>query len=260
MSPSGFLELNQTLPIFPGIPYQMLAAIYDQVMRHVDYRQWAKYIESLFCKNQFKSPTILDIGCGTGQLAQQLSLLGYRTDGCDLSPQMLDIARVKNPEGKFYRDQLPGLEQTEMSVYPVITCLYDTMNYLTTLEQFGEALSRIFTLLPSPGIFIFDIVSENFCLQYFDNVDEQEVVNKTYAYKRSSYYIKARSEQVNKFSIFTPEGIYEETHVQKIYPYHSIKKLIRESTPFHLEGVFEDFTFYPATTNSNRAHFVLRKP
>jgi predicted TPR repeat methyltransferase len=48
--------------------------------------------------------SVLDLGCGTGLMGQQLARSGRSIDGVDLSPRMLDHARAK--EG--YRDLHAG--------------------------------------------------------------------------------------------------------------------------------------------------------
>lgn len=42
-----------------------------------------------------KPETILDFGCGNGQLSCRLGLMGYRVTGVDLSPEMTDLARER---------------------------------------------------------------------------------------------------------------------------------------------------------------------
>jgi len=42
-------------------------------------------------------PGILDLGCGTGNLALRLAARGLHVTGVDLSPDMLDVAREKAP-------------------------------------------------------------------------------------------------------------------------------------------------------------------
>jgi ubiquinone/menaquinone biosynthesis C-methylase UbiE len=42
---------------------------------------------------------VLDLGCGTGGLAHRLAARGHRVTGVDLSPEMLDMARLKAPPG-----------------------------------------------------------------------------------------------------------------------------------------------------------------
>ncbi len=243
-----------------SIPYQTLAEIYNQVMRHVDYKEWARYISSIIQQNMGQEVRILDIGCGTGELIHKLKKTGYSADGCDPSVSMLNMARTRNPDLNFWIDRLPELTNTPAGRYNVMISLYDTVNYLDSLEKIEQALDRIYQLLPPNSLFIFDLVSRKFCELYFDNVRDEEVLNRDFAYERHSYFIKATSEQINEFVIYTPDGIFEEVHVQKIFRFQDIESLIREKTTFETIGIFEDFTFFRAEQNSNRAHFVLRKP
>jgi SAM-dependent methyltransferase len=185
--------------------------------------------------------------------------LGYNIQGCDPSPEMLKIAKRNNPGITFWPDSLPDLEHTTGSDFSLITCLYDTINYLQTLSDIQKSLIRISEVLRPNGYLIFDVVSEQFCKLYFDDTDEEEVVNEEYAYVRHSYYKRQTSEQINKFLIYSPAGIFEEVHIQKIYPFRILKQIINQKSPLRVLAVYDDFSFHPAGSNSGRAHFILRK-
>jgi len=240
-------------------PYATLAAIYDQVMQHVGYEHWARYIKKII-KNYSSFPTqILDIGCGTGEFIQEMRRLDIAVDGCDPSPAMLEIARRKNRLSNLWIDRLPTLNQVPPGRYQVMTCLYDTINYITSLEILEEALHRIYDLLPAEGIFVFDAVSEIFCQNYFDGFNERERIDSNFSYERNSYYDYANQCQINEFSIFTPRQVFKERHVQHIFSFSEIRSSIVEKTKFDLVAFYEDFTFFDAEEDSNRAHFILKK-
>jgi ubiquinone/menaquinone biosynthesis C-methylase UbiE len=46
-----------------------------------------------------RGPDVLDLGCGTGNLALRMAARSQRVTGVDLSPEMLDVARLKAPPG-----------------------------------------------------------------------------------------------------------------------------------------------------------------
>ena len=259
MKPDLPLDKADPLTRKKSEPYKELAPIYNHIMRHVDYSGWAVYLHSIIKKINIESDLILDLGCGSGQLLREMVKLEYHLEGCDPSPEMLKIARKNNPGIKFWTDSLPELNNTTSSDYPLITCLYDTMNYLPDLEEFQKALQRISQLLRPEGYLIFDVVSEQFCKLYFDNADEEEVIDNNYAYSRHSYYKEKTSQQINKFLIFSPSGIYEEIHIQKIYPFRLLNRLIDQKSPFRVEATYDDFSFHPAGSNSGRVHFILKK-
>ena len=63
--------------------YDGLAAIYDYVMRHVDYVAWANYIHSLLQRHGHHVHRLVELACGTGNATFELQRLGYDIAGYD---------------------------------------------------------------------------------------------------------------------------------------------------------------------------------
>ncbi|RMF61627.1 MAG: class I SAM-dependent methyltransferase [Calditrichaeota bacterium] len=241
-------------------PYSMLALVYDKMMEHVNYRKWAKYI-ALICKEEkvWKQGKLLDIGCGTGRFIKEIGRLGQVADGCDPSSDMLKSALKKVPERTFYQCGLPDLVEIPPQSYLIMTCLYDTFNYLMEEEAVVNGLNMVHQKLLPGGLFIFDLVSELHCRQYFQGYYDSEVLNNDYAYSRESFYHEEDKIQYNWIRIYTPEGIFEEEHKQRIYDFSYIHSLITEKTPFTLLHVYDEFSLEPLSPLSGRAHFILKK-
>lgn len=241
-------------------PYTRLAQVYDQIMNHVNYRRWAKYIAAIL-KREGLGPEqkMLDIGCGTGRFLIEMQCLGFMGDGCDPSRAMLQVAGKHLAPGRLYVSTLPDMQNIAIRRYQIMTCLYDTMNYLTEEQLFEKSLQNIFMKLPPGGIFIFDLVSRTHCEHYFQNYSDSEVLSKQLAYSRESYFDVQQSLQINWLRIYTPEGVFEEIHHQKIYDFEQIESIIRLKTNFMLLGIYDEFSFSTANSRSGRAHFVLRK-
>jgi len=53
---------------------------------------------------------VCDLGCGPGQLARYLYKRGVDSFGVDLSPKMIDEARLANPEIEFYQGDMRSLD------------------------------------------------------------------------------------------------------------------------------------------------------
>jgi ubiquinone/menaquinone biosynthesis C-methylase UbiE len=240
-------------------PYTGLAKVYDAMMATVNYRQWAKYIHSILKKERFKTGALLDIGCGTGQFFHFFKKYRYQMEGCDSSPHMIEIAKHKLPYINFFISQIPQLKNVPDSKYDIIICLFDTINYLWELTDVKKALQKIYLKLNKRGIFIFDIVTEAHCQRYFQNFKEREKTPENISYSRESYFDERNKIQNNYIRIYTAEAIFEELHIQKIYDFDDIKKVVINETSFELKSTFEDFSFDEATKKSGRIQFVLRK-
>ncbi|HEY2785752.1 MAG TPA: GNAT family N-acetyltransferase [Fimbriiglobus sp.] len=50
----------------------------------------------------------LDVGCGTGRLMGLLSKHGFSTDGIDVSPAMIGLARDRHPEARLFHADICG--------------------------------------------------------------------------------------------------------------------------------------------------------
>jgi SAM-dependent methyltransferase len=81
---------------------------------------------------------ILDVGCGTGHHVAEFVSNGYKAQGIDLSPSMIDQAKKNFPEYQF--DVADALNTAEFapSTFTHITCMYFTIYYLQDKQQFFE--------------------------------------------------------------------------------------------------------------------------
>jgi SAM-dependent methyltransferase len=104
-------------------------------------------------------PFLVELGCGSGLLTQQLVKAGYRVLGIDISANMLNIARSRVPEAEFllgsmFTAKIPTCEAV-ISVGECLNYLFDGANNLQVLAGFFQ---RIYRSLQPNGLLIFDIV------------------------------------------------------------------------------------------------------
>jgi ubiquinone/menaquinone biosynthesis C-methylase UbiE len=246
-------------------PYATLAHLYDFVMRHVDYVEWADHVESIF--REFSRGTtpanILEVACGTGTLALELSKRGYRVHGIDLSAEMVEMAREKaaNTNGK----PSPTFSVSDMTNLPegdseALICLYDSVNYCLTHEDLSLAIQSFHRSLRPWGLCIFDVTTEFNSLRYFRDNRYQEQ-GEGWFYTRHSHFDKVSRIQINDFLIRRGDGpgpgSVRECHRQRVYPTTEILNLVEEDL-WHILGVFDDFTLHPANEKSERIHIVLQ--
>lgn len=240
-------------------PYTIIAKVYDEMMAHVNYKNWAKYIHSILRKQNFKNGTLLDIGCGTAELLKRMQKYDYDLNGCDSSNEMINIAQKKLPHINFTTSALPLLFEIPENEYNIMLCLFDTMNYLPNEGTLTNSFQSIYKKLKTPGIFIFDVVTNSYCKEYFQNYQENEVIAKKIAYSRISEFDTKHATQINYIRVYTNNSIFEEIHQQKIFDLQQIKNIIVNQTSFNLINMLDDFSFQKANPNSGRVHFILKK-
>jgi SAM-dependent methyltransferase len=98
---------------------------------------------------------ILDLCCGTGELAQYLQQKGYHVTGIDGSEEMLRYARQNAPESKFILDDARFFELPP-TFHSVISTSYG-LNHVINLEELTCVFRNVYAALLTDGVFIFDL-------------------------------------------------------------------------------------------------------
>ena len=242
-------------------PYSKFAQIYDYIMRHVNYAEWAEYIYSVLTKYGIDSGNFLDISCGTGSFLMEFKRYGFTINGSDFSPSMIEIAKSKHKDsGKediFFVRDMKNL--TFDKRFDGIVSLFDSLNYLMVQEDVHKNLKSVSSILKDKGIYIFDICTEYNSIRNFDNyIERGEYIGLNYI--RKSYYNKDERIQINDIKIIDKENgnQYREIHKQRIYTQEEMIQII-ELSPLKLLAIYDDFTSNPPTDETERIHFILKK-
>ena len=100
-----------------------------------------------------RGPEVLDLGCGTGNVALRLARRALHVTGVDLSPQMLDRARQKTPPDATPRwlqaSAVELIDHFQAESFDTITSVL-LFSELSEAEQ-GEALRQCHRLLRPGG-------------------------------------------------------------------------------------------------------------
>jgi len=139
--------------------YTDFAAVYDRLMREVDYEGWARYYASLLAKAGVPGGAVCECACGTGSLTVPLGRLGYRMTGVDLSRDMLSVAAQKARQAGL---QIPFVQQdmTALRLHRrqrAVLCTCDGVNYLTTPARARRFFAAAWAALEPGGALIFDV-------------------------------------------------------------------------------------------------------
>jgi SAM-dependent methyltransferase len=132
--------------------YARLAKYYDQMYSFIDYKGNARKLHNIIQRYKKSSGNrLLDVACGTGTHILYLKDK-YRAMGLDLSPEMLDVAREKCIGIEFVQADMINMSLGRE--FDVITCLFGSIGYLTTLDDLAKTISAFSKHLVPGGVVI----------------------------------------------------------------------------------------------------------
>lgn len=233
--------------------YETFAYYYDSLMDSTFYEDYEKFIFS-HCHFQ----EVLELGCGTGEMAIRLAKHGKNVFASDLSSDMLEVAKQK----AMAENVSLILQRVDMSDFltshrvDLILCLCDSLNYVLNPEDVIQTFHNIFQSLKDQGTFIFDVNSlykmnvilndyhENECDDEF--VFQWDVESLDDGYVHHHVYIEDKIE----------DDVVVEDHYQKTYSVNQYVYWLKE-VGFQDIDYFSDFHDYEE--KCERVIFVCRK-
>lgn len=102
---------------------------------------------------------VLDLCCGTGQIAQGLTERGYQVTGLDGSEAMLRFARDNAPAAEFIHADARAFRLPER--FECVISAFDSLNHLMELDELAMVFRNVREALTGEGVFLFDLNLED---------------------------------------------------------------------------------------------------
>lgn len=225
------------------IEYGKMSKLYDVFYSGKDYKKEALFI-SKFLKD---GASILDAGCGTGSHCKELKALGYTTDGFDLSPDMISIAKEK-VSGNFTVASL--LDFSSKINYDAIISFFAVFNHLWNYKEFEFALSNLKDHLEPKGIIILDLHNPQ---QNGSKLDIKDNTHRNMKWRICPLLGK----EITKITYTIDGEIFETSHTFKIFKMPRIKKIAEKLGFVNVEFYSNYDTTCIATKKSKNIQVVL---
>lgn len=165
--------------------YSQLSEVYAAMYQSfINYEEEFYFYHQLLVKHHCSS--VLEIGCGTGNLAPQFLAAGFAYAGLDLSDDMLSIAKKNHPSADFYKADMRNFTVPKKTSSAIITGR--TISYLLTNEDVLNALKSINKNLEKNGVLCFDFINANSFIPRIKN--GEEIIHKA-SHKNKSYQRKS---------------------------------------------------------------------
>ena len=153
-----------------------LAYIHDAGFGGVARAAAALLLEELSRRHGHRG-LVIDLGCGSGILAEQLSARGFDVLGIDLSPACIALARQRVPRGTFH---VESLLRADLPPCVAVVAVGECVNYLFDprhrLNRVRKLLGRAFDALTPGGLLMFDVaepgrVTGGACQRFIEGED-----------------------------------------------------------------------------------------
>ena len=245
--------------------YTSFAKVYDTFMDNVPYDLWCGYLHELLKQYGVEKGIILDLGCGTGSVTEQLAVRGYDMIGVDYSSEMLDMAMQKDSRTAYNILYLLQ-DMREFELYGTVNAvvsLCDSMNYMTEEEDLLTVFELVNNYLDPGGVFIFDLNTE---YKYRELLGEQTIAESRddCSFIWENYYDEEEMLNEYELTLFVKEEehqLYErfqEIHYQKAFSLERVKGLL-EQVGLEFVAVYDAMTQEPPKEDSERVYFVARE-
>ncbi|TPQ23473.1 class I SAM-dependent methyltransferase [Streptomyces sporangiiformans] len=135
-----------------------LADAYDALKMAADYEIWADLLEGVLQEQGCTGRRFLDVGCGTGTSSLAMQRRGFEVTACDISEEMLEIARGKDRAGnvRFLQADMRALPDS-LAGFHLIHWLDDVANHLLGPADLGAAVRSSAGALVPGGVLVFDV-------------------------------------------------------------------------------------------------------
>lgn len=127
---------------------------YDKIYAQKDYAAETEKLQ-LFIEEHLRSDgkRLLDVACGTGQHIQYLKER-FDVEGLDLVPELLEIAKEKNPEVRFHQGDMLDFDLGKK--FDLLICLFSAIGYAKTVENLNRAIASMEKHLVQGGLLLIE--------------------------------------------------------------------------------------------------------
>jgi SAM-dependent methyltransferase len=239
-------------------PYAGFASFYDAVLGNHFLSSVRYNFERLVWRYGLRFNSAADVACGTGIFARYLCQRRLPTVyGMDRSPAMLRVALIRNQgnQARFFCQEFASLRLPQP--VDLITCNFDSLNYLLTTNDLLSAFLRFRANLVPSGNLTFDMVTDRPSWQGSGPLIER-IIRHNFHFVREWHWDPRRCRQTAVITITRNGRTEQEIHVQRGYSVALVVQLLRQAglTPL---GAHDFQTLALPQPTSSRVVYVARK-
>jgi glycine/sarcosine N-methyltransferase len=174
---------------------------YGEIAEYYDYIFPFSTTQMDFVRNSLEKPyhdkRVLDIGCGTGDLAIALSESGFSVTGIDSDSAMIQKAIDKtlhSPATFIPMDMRSMADYYKPSTFNAVLCFGNTLVHLANIQEIETLCKDVKRVLKQNGKFLIQILNYDYILDHnirsLPLIDNQFITfERTYNYNKKNHLI-----------------------------------------------------------------------
>lgn len=225
--------------------YTKLASYYDLLISDDDAQEL--YLD--FTKKNMIGSAILELGCGSGILANKLWNYNpnLQITATDLSENMIQVAKDNYSNDPIQFEVMDMCKNHYDNEFDTVLCYCDSLNYVLEVEQIRQVFLGAYHSLKERGVFIFDAHSMTRLDEFKEGYDESYILDEL----EYSWHIHTEGSFIKQLlrvwdDSIVPTYFFEEEHVQKVYEPDLLIKMLTDIgftvevyTDFDIEGIVD---------------------
>lgn len=165
--------------------YKELAEVYEAMYQtFINYKEEYLFYSKIL--ERFHKKSVLEIGSGTGNLAEYFLSNGFDYMGLDKSTEMIAIAKAKVQNCQFIEGDMSNFELSRPVQSMIITGR--TISYLIENKEVSNAFSSMNENLVEKGILCFDFIDAN---KFIPHIVKEPRLDHQAEYKGEKYLREA---------------------------------------------------------------------
>ncbi len=201
--------------------YSLIHGFYKQAM---DEYLYTLYVNLL--KKYGHQPTLLEIGCGVGEIAIRATRFFDHVDAFDNNSEMIEHAKKTNQAVNFF---MHDMHQPINKKYDTIIAPIDVFNHCESWDAFEQVFRLWLNHLSPGGVMIFDLLKNEY-IQSIKGYEEMfDIDDKHYAWKvkEGSHHSQIIHEVTHNGDVAThKETAFDEAKVNRLLEDYILKEQI----------------------------------
>ena len=221
--------------------------IYDEMYQtFINYKDEFTFYSEILKSHQKNE--VLEIGCGSGNLACYFINNNYNYIGLDYSTDMVNLCKSKNPESNFILGDMTSFKLQNITESIIITGR--TTSYLLGNKDVYSCLKSIHQNLKPNGILCFDFIDAS---RFIKEIKEGKEVIHTANFNQKKY------ERVSHFRPNTSENMMFNWDAKYYELKDNLPKLIAEDSSEVRAFTKDEWELYLHLNNFELIEFIDRK-